>query len=166
MFRQLRVLDYFDFWMKMDDDVRWAKPFPGDFTRHLVTKHSIFFHSGAPLRMWAELAWSDSQSLRSKMSRHLCLPCVLADAICCIMRTHRRAALSNPWTRHGRVAFGLRPGCYWFDLSRHTQGGGRTVPGEGGAGRLEAGGALYGHGELPVWGPVHPCGPAAALVLG
>ena len=47
MFRQLRVLDYFDFWMKMDDDVRWAKPFPGDFNRHLVTKHAIFFHSGA-----------------------------------------------------------------------------------------------------------------------
>ena len=47
MFRQLRVLDYFDFWMKLEDDVRWAKPFPGDFHRHLVTKHSIFFHSGA-----------------------------------------------------------------------------------------------------------------------
>ena len=47
MFAQLRVLDYFDFWMKLDDDVRWAQPFPGDITHHLITKHHTFFHSGA-----------------------------------------------------------------------------------------------------------------------
>lgn len=46
MFRQLRVLDYFDFWMKMDDDVRWAGKFPGDITHHLTSKRRLFFHSG------------------------------------------------------------------------------------------------------------------------
>ena len=47
MFTQLRVLDYFDFWMKLDDDVRWAEPFPGDITHHLITKRHTFVHSGA-----------------------------------------------------------------------------------------------------------------------
>lgn len=47
MFRQLRMLDYFDFWMKLDDDVRWAKRFPGDIARHLIAKRHLFFHTGA-----------------------------------------------------------------------------------------------------------------------
>ncbi|KAK9908017.1 hypothetical protein WJX75_001601 [Coccomyxa subellipsoidea] len=46
MFRQLRVLDFFDFWMKLDDNVRWAGKFPGDITHHLISKHRIFFHAG------------------------------------------------------------------------------------------------------------------------
>ncbi|CAL8469592.1 g9133 [Coccomyxa elongata] len=46
MFRQLRVLDYFDFWMKVGDGVRWAGNFPGDITHHLAAKHRIFFHTG------------------------------------------------------------------------------------------------------------------------
>lgn len=46
MFRQLRVLDYFDFWMKLGDNVRWADKFPGDITHHLAAKHRIFFHTG------------------------------------------------------------------------------------------------------------------------
>jgi hypothetical protein len=48
MFRQLRVLDFFDFWMKLDDNVRWAGKFPGDITHHLISKHRIFFHAGHP----------------------------------------------------------------------------------------------------------------------
>jgi hypothetical protein len=47
MFRQLHVLDYFDFWMKMEDDARWANKFPGDITHHLISKRRIFFHAGA-----------------------------------------------------------------------------------------------------------------------
>ncbi len=49
MFRQLHVLDYFDFWMKIGDGVRWAGNFPGDITHHLAAKHRIFFHTGQAL---------------------------------------------------------------------------------------------------------------------
>jgi len=51
MFRQLHVLDYFDFWMKVDDDARWAGKFPGDITHHLVSKRRIFFHMGGFLQV-------------------------------------------------------------------------------------------------------------------
>ena len=68
MFTQLRVLDYFDFWMKLDDDVRWAQPFPGDITHHLITKHHTLVHSGAP-------ATCSTPMLTQKPNQSACPPC-------------------------------------------------------------------------------------------
>ena len=52
MLAELHVLDYFDFWWKIDDDVRWFGPMPLDITRAMVEKRAIFFHTAIADDPW------------------------------------------------------------------------------------------------------------------
>ncbi len=52
MLSQLRILDYFDYWWKIDDDVRWFNRLPMDLTAQLVAERSIFFHTQMDFDPW------------------------------------------------------------------------------------------------------------------
>jgi hypothetical protein len=52
MFTDLRILDYFDYWWKIDDDVRWFNHLPLDLTPHLTAGRKIFFHTELNLDPW------------------------------------------------------------------------------------------------------------------
>ena len=45
MLSELRILDFFDYWWKIDDDVRWFNRLPLDLTAKLVAERRIFFHT-------------------------------------------------------------------------------------------------------------------------
>jgi hypothetical protein len=45
MLADLRLLDFFDYFWKVDDDVRWFGPLPLDITPHLVEQRAIWFHT-------------------------------------------------------------------------------------------------------------------------
>ncbi|BDA44630.1 hypothetical protein COCOBI_06-1070 [Coccomyxa sp. Obi] len=52
MFDELRILDYFDYWWKIDDDVRWFGDLPIDITKRLVEERRIFFHTAMDFDPW------------------------------------------------------------------------------------------------------------------
>ncbi|KAK9908408.1 hypothetical protein WJX75_007462 [Coccomyxa subellipsoidea] len=52
MFDELRILDYFDYWWKIDDDVRWFGHLPMDVTSRLVEEKRIFFHTAMDFDPW------------------------------------------------------------------------------------------------------------------
>lgn len=152
MFRQLRVLDYFDFWVKVDDDARWAGKFPGDITHHLVSKRRIFFHMGGFLQ--ASLPTERCQSCPTTSTT--------VSVICCWMRPfapaiaaacHRfspgnevlRRACAPPLHAVEVEESLMEKLCCWRGrLARDGRGGAglhRAVA----AGRLQAGDLLPGH---------------------
>jgi hypothetical protein len=42
---KLQLLDYFDYWVKVDLDVGWAAPFPHDLRRVVADSEALFFHT-------------------------------------------------------------------------------------------------------------------------
>ena len=74
MLSELRVLDYFDFWWKIDDDSRWFGPLPLDITRTMAQKRAVFFQTAVAHDPWSCTgpALGESVQLYVDMESALC----------------------------------------------------------------------------------------------